>query len=140
MTSRHVVLAAVLSATAGTSAAEDWPMWRGPSQNGVSADRRLPLTWSATENVAWKLPLPTVSGSTPIVAGVPLLTFGLVFGVWQWVERMGTLTPTPTGTLLLAALPLVLGFQLLLQAWVMDFANVPSRSRWADRRRDEPAG
>jgi len=75
-----------------------------------------------------------------IVAGVPLLTFGLLFGIWQWVERMGTLTPTPTGTLLLAALPLVLGFQLLLQAWVMDIANVPSRSRWAGRRRDEPAG
>ena len=65
---------------------------------------------------------------------------GLLFGIWQWVERMGTLTPTPTGTLLLAALPLVLGFQLLLQAWVMDIANVPSRSRWAGRRRDEPAG
>ena len=58
-----------------------------------------------------------------IVAGVPLFTFGLVFGVWHWVTRMGTLTPTPTGTLLLAALPLVLGFQLLLQAWVTDIAT-----------------
>jgi glycosyltransferase involved in cell wall biosynthesis len=70
-----------------------------------------------------------------IVAGLPLLVFGLVFGIWQWVERMGTLTPTPTGTLLLAALPLVIGFQLLLQAWVMDIANTPSRSRWAGRQR-----
>jgi hypothetical protein len=69
-----------------------------------------------------------------MVAGVPLLVFGLVFGIWQWVARMGTLTPTPTGTLLLAALPLVIGFQLLLQAWVMDIANTPSRSRWAGRR------
>ena len=70
-----------------------------------------------------------------IVAGLPLFVFGLVFGTWQWVTRMGTLTPTPTGTLLLAALPLVLGFQLLLQAWVMDIANVPSRSRWARHQR-----
>src|SRR5215204_7537134 len=70
MTSRPVLLAALLSAAAGTTAAaEDWPMWRGPAQNGISADRKLPLNWSATENVAWKLPLPTVSGSTPIVAG-----------------------------------------------------------------------
>src|SRR5688572_22440684 len=70
MTSRHVLLAAVLSATAGTTAAaEDWPMWRGPGQNGISADKRLPLNWSATENVTWKLPVPTVSGSTPIVSG-----------------------------------------------------------------------
>jgi dolichol-phosphate mannosyltransferase len=68
-----------------------------------------------------------------IVAGLPLFVFGLVFGVWQWVTRMGTPTPTPTGTLLLAALPLVLGFQLLLQAWVTDIANVPSRSPWARR-------
>jgi glycosyltransferase involved in cell wall biosynthesis len=66
-----------------------------------------------------------------IVAGLPPFAFGLLFGVWQWVSRMGTLTPTPIGTLLLAALPLVLGFQLLLQAWVMDIGNVPSRSRWA---------
>jgi dolichol-phosphate mannosyltransferase len=69
-----------------------------------------------------------------LVAGVPLLTFGVVFGLWQWVARMGTPTPTPTGTLLLAALPLVIGFQLLLQAWVMDIANTPSRSRWAGRQ------
>src|SRR3954470_23496075 len=74
MPTRRLVLATILTAiTAGVAAAEDWPMWRGPSQNGVSADRGLPLTWSATENVAWKLALPTVSGSTPIVAG------GLVF-------------------------------------------------------------
>jgi hypothetical protein len=66
-----------------------------------------------------------------LVAGLPLFVFGLIFGIWHWVERMGTLTPTPTGTLLLAALPLVLGFQLLLQAWVMDIANVPTRSPWA---------
>ncbi len=75
-----------------------------------------------------------------IVAGVPLFTFGLVFGDWHWMTRMGTLTLTPTGTLLLAALPLVLGFQLLLQAWVMDIANVPSRSRWAGRRPDRGTG
>ena len=67
---RRLLLATLLTAAAGTSAAaEDWPMWRGPAQNGISADRRLPLNWSATENVAWKLPMPTVSGSTPIVSG-----------------------------------------------------------------------
>jgi outer membrane protein assembly factor BamB len=49
--------------------AGSWPHWRGPSANGVSADTGLPVTWSATENVAWKLPLPAYSGSTPIVWG-----------------------------------------------------------------------
>jgi hypothetical protein len=38
------------------------------------------------------------------------------------------------------ALLLVLGFQLLLQAWLMDIANVPSRSRWAGRRPDRGTG
>jgi outer membrane protein assembly factor BamB len=70
MYTRHLLFATVLSATSATAAAaEDWPMWRGPAQNGISADRALPLNWSATENVAWKLAMPTVSGSTPIVSG-----------------------------------------------------------------------
>jgi len=49
--------------------AADWPQWRGPSADGVSSDRNLPVTWSATENVAWKVPLAGLGVSTPIVAG-----------------------------------------------------------------------
>ncbi len=49
--------------------ADNWPHWRGPSANGVSPETALPVAWSATENVAWKLPLPAYSGSTPIVWG-----------------------------------------------------------------------
>jgi outer membrane protein assembly factor BamB len=49
--------------------AENWPQWRGPSANGLSAETDLPVRWSATENVTWKLPLPAWSGSTPIVWG-----------------------------------------------------------------------
>jgi hypothetical protein len=45
----------------------EWPQWRGPSRDGVSTEKGLPTTWSATNNVAWKLPLPAYSGSTPIV-------------------------------------------------------------------------
>ena len=50
-------------------AADNWPNWRGPTLNGVSTETGLPTTWSATENVAWKLPLPAYSGSTPIIWG-----------------------------------------------------------------------
>ncbi|PYR56787.1 MAG: pyrrolo-quinoline quinone, partial [Acidobacteria bacterium] len=49
--------------------AENWPQWRGPSRNGVSSERNLPVKWSQTENVAWKLAMPAWSGSTPIVWG-----------------------------------------------------------------------
>jgi hypothetical protein len=52
-----------------TLTAADWPNWRGPTLNGVSSETGLPTTWSPTENIAWKLPLPAFSGSTPIVWG-----------------------------------------------------------------------
>jgi outer membrane protein assembly factor BamB len=50
-------------------AAENWPQWRGPALNGTSAEKNLPLRWSATENVSWRLALPSWSGSTPIIWG-----------------------------------------------------------------------
>ena len=37
--------------------AESWPQWRGPSLNGVSSETNLPVRWSKTENIAWKLAL-----------------------------------------------------------------------------------
>jgi outer membrane protein assembly factor BamB len=49
--------------------AENWPQWRGPMLNGVSGETHLPVKWSATENVVWKVPVPQYSGSTPIVWG-----------------------------------------------------------------------
>jgi outer membrane protein assembly factor BamB len=66
---RRVALTVVsLVAAAGVSLlADTWPHWRGPSFDGVSHETGLPVRWSATENVAWKLPLPAFSGSTPII-------------------------------------------------------------------------
>jgi outer membrane protein assembly factor BamB len=58
-----------LSAIPASVAAENWPQWRGPSANGISAEKNLPVSWSVTENITWKLPLPALSGSTPIVWG-----------------------------------------------------------------------
>ncbi|OLC80326.1 MAG: hypothetical protein AUH72_12040 [Acidobacteria bacterium 13_1_40CM_4_65_8] len=49
--------------------AENWPQWRGPSANGLSGEKNLPVRWSKTENITWKLDLPAWSGSTPIVWG-----------------------------------------------------------------------
>jgi len=65
------VVAAVLSVVAisGPARAEDWPRFRGPTGQGISAEANVPLTWSATENVAWKTPIPGEGWSSPIVAG-----------------------------------------------------------------------
>jgi len=66
---RGCICVAVLCATVTVPAAENWPQWRGPSLNGVSGEKNLPLRWSATENVTWKLALPSWSGSTPVIWG-----------------------------------------------------------------------
>ena len=47
--------------------AENWPQWRGPNLNGVSNEKNLPVKWSAEENVAWKVAMPGLSGSTPVI-------------------------------------------------------------------------
>src|SRR5262245_9077940 len=46
---------------------DDWPAWRGASGTGCCNERDLPLNWSPTENVRWKIPLPDQGNSTPIV-------------------------------------------------------------------------
>lgn len=47
--------------------AQNWPQWRGPNLNGVSAEKNLPVKWTTEENVVWKVSMPGFSGSTPIV-------------------------------------------------------------------------
>lgn len=47
----------------------DWPQWRGPQLNGVSHETNIPLRWTTTESVTWKLPLPAWGGATPIIWG-----------------------------------------------------------------------
>jgi outer membrane protein assembly factor BamB len=62
-------IVSILLLSASTSAAEHWPQWRGPMLNGESPEKNLPIRWSTTENVTWKLAMPERSGSTPIVWG-----------------------------------------------------------------------
>ena len=66
---RACAAAALVSLFAGGLYAENWPQWRGPRLNNISAEKNLPLTWSQDENVAWRLPLPGPAGSSPVVWG-----------------------------------------------------------------------
>ena len=62
----------VLVVAAATSLlAQNWPHWRGPTRDGVSRDTGLPISWNPASGtgIAWKLPLPAFSGSTPIIWG-----------------------------------------------------------------------
>ena len=58
-----------IAASTVSVTADNWPAWRGPSANGVSSETNLPIKWSKTENIAWRLPMPALSGSTAIVWG-----------------------------------------------------------------------
>jgi outer membrane protein assembly factor BamB len=46
----------------------EWPHWRGPAHTGV-ASGAVPLTWSDTSNVTWKIAIPGRGFSTPVAAG-----------------------------------------------------------------------
>ena len=47
----------------------DWPQFRGPTGQGVSDERGLPLTWSENKNVRWKVAIPGRGWSSPVVQG-----------------------------------------------------------------------
>jgi outer membrane protein assembly factor BamB len=47
--------------------AENWPCFRGPSRQGLSAERGLPVAWTASQGVAWKSDIPGEGWSSPIV-------------------------------------------------------------------------
>ena len=52
-----------------SAGAEQWPGFRGPTRQGISLERNLPLKWSASENIAWKTEIPGQGWSSPIVWG-----------------------------------------------------------------------
>ena len=62
-----VVTLSIVVAAVATLSAQNWPQWRGPALNGVASATGLPVKWSTTDNIAWKVPMPGRSGSTPII-------------------------------------------------------------------------
>ncbi len=65
--------------------------------------------------------------SVEMLAGLPMLLFGLVYGAFRWVAGVHAGQTASAGTVMLAALPVLLGFQLLLSALNYDIRNTPSR-------------
>ena len=51
----------------GNGFADNWHQWRGPNNDGISHETDVPIQWSQTENVKWRLPLPGEAASTPVV-------------------------------------------------------------------------
>lgn len=66
---RQGLLLMLASLTAAGAIGADWRQFRGPGGSGTSKESGLPTTWSATENVIWRTPLPGPGTSSPIVVG-----------------------------------------------------------------------
>src|SRR4051812_29163104 len=66
---RLLLTAAFLISLSSLSVAENWPQFRGPQTNGVPTAKRLPSEWSNDHNIAWKVELPGIGWSQPIVWG-----------------------------------------------------------------------
>ena len=70
------------SAIAADSRPEtNWPQWRGPLGTGVAPRANPPTDWSETKNIRWKVPLPGLAHSSPIV----------------WEDRIFVTTAIPYG-------------------------------------------
>ncbi|MCB1129200.1 MAG: PQQ-binding-like beta-propeller repeat protein, partial [Verrucomicrobiae bacterium] len=54
-------------ATAGLGLAENWPGFRGPRGDGTSLETGVPVHWSASSNLLWKVPVPGLGHASPIV-------------------------------------------------------------------------
>jgi outer membrane protein assembly factor BamB len=64
-----VGLAYITSPLVAQESGLEWPQFRGPGGFGVSADKGVPVEWSATKNLVWKTDLPGPGTSSPVVVG-----------------------------------------------------------------------
>ncbi len=61
-----------------------------------------------------------------LLTGLPLLIFGLIFGIYKWIQYASIGIPAPTGTVMLPTLSVLLSIQLLLSAIEIDLRSVPT--------------
>ena len=67
------------------------------------------------------------AGTVQLILGLLLLAGGGTFGAWRWYLSVATGVPATAGTVVLAALPVLIGGHLLISAWNFDVSNVPRR-------------
>jgi glycosyltransferase involved in cell wall biosynthesis len=67
--------------------------------------------------------------SIELPLGLILFLFGTIFGVTQWISSASNHVATPAGTVMLSALPTLMGLQLMLAFLAFDIGSVPKVSR-----------
>lgn len=63
--------------------------------------------------------------SVYLLTGLPLLLFGLIFGIVKWIHYASINVPAPTGTVMLPTLSVILAIQILLSAIELDLQAIP---------------
>ncbi len=97
-----VLVTATLSVYSPPSIAEDWRQWRGNDQTGVASGENFPTQWSEDSSIAWRVEVPGLGGSTPVVSGNQafltsgidgqnrLLSMDIDSGKLLWNTKIGT--------------------------------------------------
>ncbi len=67
--------------------------------------------------------------SVYLLVGLPLFVSSVLFGVKEWIDSVVTGTQKSAGTIMLVALPIIVSFQMLLQALSIDINSVPKKDR-----------
>lgn len=114
----------------------DMPMTAkyGDEVSGLNAVRSIPefaiKHFSVfAKRVAYKYFLRDFSmGSINLVLGICLMGFGGAFGFTVWVGSAISGVPATAGTVMIAALPLIVGVQMLMGFWAQDYNSVPKIS------------
>jgi dolichol-phosphate mannosyltransferase len=70
------------------------------------------------------------AASIELVVGVLLFTFGTTFGLYHWIKAADAAAMTPAGTVMVAAMPIILGLQLILSFLNYDMMTVPRTAFW----------
>lgn len=68
-------------------------------------------------------------GTIFVTLGSVMSLFGAIWGAYWWRNSIITGQPATAGTVMVASLPLILGFQMLLQALTLDVQNIPKVSQ-----------
>ena len=71
-------------------------------------------------------------GSLYSVFGAVFLALGLGFGAWHWISSLISGRPATSGTVMLAALPVIIGIQFLIAFLHHDVSSVPTEPLLAD--------
>jgi len=86
------VMVCLFALNAGELNVGDWPQFRGPNSDGHVVGPATPMEWSDTKNVVWKVSVPGLGWSSPVIVDGKVFVASCVnakTGEQYWTERLG---------------------------------------------------